>query len=261
MKKKNLITKGPKYGYGLFFIVGLVSLFLICSCVTTTNLKNLIVKNDEVIVCGKLRVIENGSDITKWCTFYFNDTLLKDFIVNLDSNGYFIAKLPLGDFNISGFTFIGGSIYTLTKEMTQLNFDDNSKVYYIGDITLYMQYGRVWTFSDNNRNEIEKYIRNKYPDEFVLENKLIIAPSSDEIIFNPTYLEFRLNNGKIIHGELKSKTKDKIYIDSGRILYIIKLTELLSIIDDGIDKTEEKLKETKKNKINYNSYLEIEEIK
>ena len=144
--------------------------------------------------------------------------------------------------------------------MTQLNFVDNSKVYYIGDITMYLQFGKVWIFNDYNRNLIEEYIKNKFNDNFILEDKLIIAPSSDKIVFNPTYLEFRLSNGKIIHGELKSKSKDKIYIDSGRILYVVKISEILNIFDDDIDRTEEKLKDVQKNKINFNKYLEIEEI-
>lgn len=249
----------------------LLTVICLVSCVTVTNLQDLSVKDNEYIVCGKINILEYEANITKWCNIKFNNYT---YVAKLDSLGYFVAKIPENEFLISRFE-MKTTEFLLNKKMTSVRFADNSKIYYIGDVTIVMDRRNlssiemkgnrfpVYTFADDNRDEMIKYLKSRFTDDFELESRLIDAPPSDSIDLYPSFLEFELTSGRILKGELKFIHKNKLYIDAGRILIIVHKDKLKIIMDNKTDVTESKLLNIskKKTRLPYNDYFEIEEIK
>ena len=130
----------------------LLSIFVI-GCAPTAKLINLNMNDDEVIICGRIRTVEQGIEKTHYCkSLFILDSKEHYHLVETNDLGYFICKVPPGkvkfqhliqnsdvyvssDFFFypsSSLTTLGGAKKDEQIDIFQHTITNESKIYYIG---------------------------------------------------------------------------------------------------------------------------------
>ena len=273
-----------------FSIILILIAFVISGCITTNKqLTTLDLEPGESIVWGRIKVLYNDKEITAKTTLCFNEKMTGKYNYKPDSTGNIITKLPVGNCFISRVAYTN-FFYNLPTEMTQFFINDQSKVNYIGDLTINWigkkskisgMFGLVGAIVDelNNDGELEVYVvdnldefiqyfNSRYNSDLEFNNIVLDLPHPDSLsqhtIFvnpsaNPNYLNFNMTKDRTCYGLLRFIKKNEVFVEDGKKLFIIRKKDLISITDkEGNNITEEILNQTDFKRINYNSYEIIE---
>ena len=263
--------------------------YLLAACTVNKQLTTLDLEPGESIVAGRVKVFYNGEGITDNTTLFFNEKMTGKYNYKPDSTGYIITKLPVGSCFIRRVAYTN-FFYNLPTEMTQFFINNQSKVNYIGDLTINWigkkskisgMFGLVGAIVDelNNDGELEVYVvdnldefiqyfNSRYNSELEFNNIVLDLPHPDSLsqhtIFvnpsaNPNYLNFNMTKDRTCYGLLRFIKKNEVFVEDGKKLFIIRKKDLISITDkEGNNITEEILNQTDFKRINYNSYEIIE---
>lgn len=127
--------------------------FLIFSSCGTGRITSLDTKENEAIVFGKISIKDanqyfSNSNIT---LHFYNEELKKKGKVDVEGNGFYYIKLPLGHNSIVSVEYHKNGHYIKNLPNNYLSFytNDNLKIYYLGDLNI------KW-----NLSEYEKKTRN-----------------------------------------------------------------------------------------------------
>ncbi len=263
-------------------------------CVSNGHLTTLNTTDNEGIVAGRIEIYYNDENVTNNSTILFNEFMWGTYPFQPDEIGFIVTKLPVGDNFFARISYKNFFI-NITREHTLFNVIGNNKISYIGNITIDWEGpdykintgvmfgavggalgaladqmnpdGSIDIYVEDKENEIVDYIHQTFGHEMEMVNVLIPVPdisqkNSKEIIEIPSdYLTFNINDGRKVYGKLKGIKKKEIYVEDGKILYIIKKDLLLSILENDVDVTEMKLNQSQFNPINFNAYAEFIDIR
>ncbi len=113
-------------------LVGLFPL-LFCAC-STGRIESTARTSGEAILIGKLRVINQGDDVSKSSSILFDETAWGTYGVVPDSKQYFYLKLPIGNHYLSRLNLEGDKSINMTNNYITLSLPE-SRIYYCGDLT------------------------------------------------------------------------------------------------------------------------------
>jgi len=278
----------------------LILTIIITGCSVNTQLLNLEQTPYEAIATGKVRVYYNGEDITSDSKIAFNEPNYRPKSYELNHDGIFVHRLSKG---INALTQVRYKNLTLhiPAEIARFTIPENGSLNYIGDLTvnwvdntgnsggmvgaglflggipgaivlggigaLADKSGQAEVYSENNLNEMEKYLEFRYdstmsvndltipltsPDDYA-NHQLFIHPSH-----NPKYLEFVVKHGESVYGKLRYVKKKKIYVLCEDKIYVIPRKKLVAIKNkSGETLSLETLSDRPFGIINFNKYETI----
>lgn len=123
----------------LYLILIAAILFILESC-GTGRITSLETKENEAIVFGNISIKDdnqyfNNSNIT---LHFYNEELKKKGKIDVGGDGFFYIKLPLGYNSIVSIEYRRNGHYIKNLPNNYLSFytNDNSKIYYLGDLNI-----------------------------------------------------------------------------------------------------------------------------
>ncbi len=256
----------------------IILLFIVCffSCSSRTKLINLELKDDQTIVAGKLDIYYNGNDVTEETVILFNEISWGTYSYIADSSHMILTYLPAGESYIARIAYKNFFV-NLNKEQSLFNIKNINEINYIGHITIDWRgdeykmpnmFGLVGAIADeidpdgsvrifvgSTKEEIEKYLKNKYENEINIQSNLINAISFNDSIESTIkdvhekkdsgYYTFNIADSTSRTGKIFKLSDKEIFVKNKRNVYIIDKKKLLSITKSGINVTEESMKNYK----------------
>jgi len=115
--------------YFLFLLVALAS------CSSGRLSKNEAVSDQEAILVGQFKIMDNGRDVTKNSRIYFDENVKGVLDYKLDETGLLVMKVPKGNHFIKLLYTPYGSA-NLPDGYAMLTAAEGGKVHYIGSIEI-----------------------------------------------------------------------------------------------------------------------------
>jgi len=116
----------------LFFLFVLLAL---ASCGSGKLAKNEAVSDQEAILLGQFKIVDNGRDVTKNSRIYFDENVKGVLDYKLDETGLLVMKVPKGNHFIKLIYTPYGSV-NLPDGYALLTAAEGGKVHYIGTIEI-----------------------------------------------------------------------------------------------------------------------------
>jgi len=267
-----------------FAIICILGSFLV-SCGTKKPLIKIEPKKDSSIIAGKIDIFYNGKDVTEDATVLFNEIMLGKYAYKTDTSHILLTDLPIGEGHIARLQY-KNFIINVPKEKSSFILEDNSKINYIGHITVDWKGpdsklpggmfglvgaiadeanpdGVVKIYVDSGIEEIKNYIIEKFGSNHeIISNEIKATPFDDTAKLNLSksydpkydYYDVILTSGEEVNGKVYSKKEDELYIKNKQIVYIIKIDKISKILKDGVDVTDNILENTEEKYIDLFNY-------
>lgn len=181
------------------FIIAVSLILGGCATRPYGQLKSLKTGPDEVIVIGKLKVQENGKDVTKETSLLFNEIMWGTYAYRADTSGYLYTKFRRGENHLARIG-LGERFSNIPDDFATVMLTDATKVHYIGDITIDitgklhimagMMFGMVGAIADaassgsrvpitvaNDPQPSIDYFRKKFPNSIEVVNSPLTIKS------------------------------------------------------------------------------------
>ena len=173
---------------------------LTMSCSSNKPITDLSPKPNEGIITGNIKVFYNGKDVTEKTIILFNEKMWGKYSYSPDSSGIILTRLPLGECYIARLAY-KNFFYNLPKEHSKFKINDNSEIYYIGDVFInwtgpknkasamfglvgaladeLVQDGSLNLYVENNLSKTIETINKRIHSKVDLKESLINAPKPD----------------------------------------------------------------------------------
>lgn len=178
-------------------ILFLLGSFIGCATRPFGQITSLKTTPDEVIVIGRLKVLDKGKPITKETSLLFNEITWGTYAYRADTTGYIYTKLRKGKNYLARIGY-EERFANIPEDYVTVTLSDATKVYYIGDITIDvtgklhvqagMMFGLVGALADaaskgkeipiqvaNNPDPSIEYFRKKFPNTIEVVNAPMVV--------------------------------------------------------------------------------------